>query len=295
MAQCSPVEVDVYGETVWHLVTDGVPSEPVSFGRVELMLGGSAAVVARMLARLGHRPTLHSVMGSDALGHSAADLLLSEDVALGLPNQPGRTARIIAFLAAPGESYRLIADAGDVVGLNPGMVTLPAPGRIVYVTGFPNMYPLIEKLAATGCRAVIDTGFIPLLSDAGKFREHLRVLGGAMGAAIISAGGMSESEWHAHAGLCLELGADAAIVTLGARGVAVATPDGVCRLAARQVTAVDPLCAGDVFVAGYIAGRADGLGHAESAQFGQRVAEAKVGIFGGLPAGRALRTGGGRQ
>jgi sugar/nucleoside kinase (ribokinase family) len=291
MAKRSPAEIDVYGETVWHLVTDGVPSESVNFGRVELMLGGPAAVVARMLARLGHRPRLHSVIGSDALGQSAADLFKAEDVSLGLPNQPGRTSRVIAFLAAQGQSYRLIADAEGVACLDPALVSMPTPGRLAYATGFPTMYSLFDKLAAAGCRVVVDTGFIPLLSDAGKFRRHLRRLGGAMGVAVLSAAGMSERQWRAHAGLCLELGADAAIMTLGAAGAAVATVDGICRLPARQVVAVDPLCAGDVFVAGYLAGRAEGLSHAGSVQYGQRVAEAKVGIFAGLPAGLALTEG----
>jgi sugar/nucleoside kinase (ribokinase family) len=286
MATGCSAEIDVYGDTVWHVVTDGRPAGPVSVGRVEMMLGGPAAVVARMLKRLGHQPTLHTVIGSDDLGESAAKLFAAENVTLALARQSARTARVIVLLNAEGGTYQLIADTGQTDSFSPQDILLPGKGRLAYVTGFPSMYPVVDRLAAAGRRVVVDTGFIPFLSDSERFRQHLRRLGGVMDVAVLSAGGMTADRWQADAALCLDLGATAAVVTLGAHGVAVLTADGLGEFPARQVTAVDPLCAGDVFVAGYIAGRADGLDHVEAAQLGQRVAESKVAIFAGLPAGR---------
>jgi sugar/nucleoside kinase (ribokinase family) len=275
--------IDVYGETVWHIVTDGRPDELFSFGKIESVLAGPAATVARQLRRLGTPATLHTALGSDHLGDLARTTLESEGVRIRELARGGRSARVLALQDPITQECRLIADVTDATGPSAAGVEPAGLEPITYLTGFPSLYPLAEALSADGRRLVVDTGFKPLLESPEGFTAHLRQLGPALGVCVISGATMSEARQQRHADFALELGAEAVLVTRGCAGVVVVTEEGRTSLPARRVRVVDTLCAGDAFVAGYLAGRHAGLAHVAAARVGQRVSEAKVQIFGGLP------------
>ncbi|MPZ12713.1 MAG: hypothetical protein GEU89_21315 [Kiloniellaceae bacterium] len=88
------------------------------------------------------------------------------------------------------------------------------------------------------------------------------------------------------AGALLASGIGEVVVTRGAAGAETVTADGRTTCAAAQVTAIDPVGAGDAFVTGYLSARLDGLGVPARLERGTAVAGFVVSTHGdweGLP------------
>jgi 2-dehydro-3-deoxygluconokinase len=272
----------IYGEAALHVLTSVRPAATVNLGMVEVAVGGPAAVVSLQLARLGHGSRFVGMLGDDWSGRFIEDTLESAGVDCTGAVRAGRTPRIVAAVAH-GE-VELAADVhGGVTALQVGdQLPLPAPGP-AYITGFPNLVPVIRHLAERGHRLVIDVGFIPLLSHPDKLLAHVRSVAHAIDVAVISGAALEPRYREAIAKTCLAAGATAALTTLAGDGVVVTTVDGACQLPAYAVDPVDPLCAGDAFVAGFLAGRLEGLDVAAAAGFGQAVAAVKLTQFARLP------------
>lgn len=81
----------------------------------------------------------------------------------------------------------------------------------------------------------------------------------------------------------LALGAGKVIITLGAQGALLVTPDGHQHYPAPVVKALDTTAAGDTFIGGFAAGLVQGLEEGEAIRFGQRAAALSVTRAGAQP------------
>lgn len=87
----------------------------------------------------------------------------------------------------------------------------------------------------------------------------------------------------------VELGAEMAVVTAGAAGLALAGEGGSRWLRAPHVAPRNPVGAGDSFVGGFVAAVEEGMGHADAVLFGAATAAASVeqALAGGIDPQRA--------
>ena len=81
----------------------------------------------------------------------------------------------------------------------------------------------------------------------------------------------------------LDSGVGTVILTLGARGALLATPEGMLTLRAHEVSVVDTTAAGDAFVAGFSVALAEGRNLAESVRWANACGALAVTILGAQP------------
>ena len=290
----SPVDVDVVvvGDANPDVVLRGdvVPR----FGQVEqlldaadLVLGGSAAIVASGLARLGVRTALVSVVGNDPLGEFVRSTLVGRGVDVRwLRTHPTLSTGLSVILSAP-DDRAILTFPGTVAALSADDVDLDLvrSARHVHaaspflqtqlVAGLPR---LLAAARAAGASTSLDTNWDPaelwngiddVLAHTDLLLPNAAELVALSAATVASrpaesdaadeAADAVEQAGHrfAAAGLTVALKA-------GADGGVVWTPDGLrCAVSGPPVTVVDTTGAGDCFDAGYIAGIVDGLDPAQ--------------------------------
>ncbi|MGW0358944.1 carbohydrate kinase family protein [Nocardia nova] len=271
----------VYGEALLHVISNVAPSPAVAIGGVEITIGGPAAVVATQLALLGHAPRFVGTTGADTAGLLVESLLTHAGVDCAELLHVGATSRVVAVVGSADPA--LAAGPGSSWAESPLCTNPPVPEKgPVYVTGFPSFVPTIQALAAIGRRCVVDLGFVPLLNDPSALIRQIRKLENSMEIAIFSGTRLTEPVRRAVARTCLEGGARAVVVTLGADGAVLHTENEEFIRPAFAVEARDTLCAGDAFVAGLLCGLLEEQSMLTAVDFGQAVAAAKVAEFGGL-------------
>lgn len=272
-----------YGEAAVHVMTTVGPAGALVLGGVEVVVGGPAAVVSLQAALLGHPSRLVGVVGDDGPGTLVRAELTRHGVDVTDLVTTGRSARIIAVIDR-GDAA-LIADPGSGWAGYPARDEPPdPPPGLAYITGFPDMAPAIRSLGRRGHRLVVDVGFVPLLADPPALLRHVASIAEGIAVCVVSAAGLTDRDRRAVAEVCLAGGASVVLATLGGEGVLVTTADDSTHLPGHRVPVVDPLCAGDSFVGGYLCGVREGLDPVAAARFGQAVAATKVGLFGRLPA-----------
>jgi 2-dehydro-3-deoxygluconokinase len=270
----------ICGTSALHVLSSARPSAELSQGKVRLSPGGPAAVVALQLALLGHRPLFVGNIGADQAGAFVRAELIRAGVDCSPARVAGQTPRVLAVI---GSDVELTAEVPDEA-----VPPLVAPGiadahDLVYVTGFPDLVPAVRAVAGLGHRPVVDIGYLPLLADPPALLRHAEAIAPAIGTAVVSGATLPGTDRHRLASLLLGAGVDAVLITLGDRGIQVITANGTDYLPAFAVTAVDPLCAGDAFVAGYLCATLDGSDILTASRFGQAVAACKVARFAGFP------------
>jgi sugar/nucleoside kinase (ribokinase family) len=281
--------VTVFGTSALHVLSSVPPTDALSLGRVELSVGGPAAVVACQLALLGHKARFVGPLGTDKAGRVVRSELDRYGVDVSAVIETAHTPRVLAVVGP--DSVELAAEIGSErpapdSWLNALPTDAPTgwrPEAPCYATGFPDLVPVIAALGAAGHRLLIDVGFIPLLSEPERLIEHVRSIASAVGIGVVSGQKLTPADRERLNDLILSEGGTAVLTTLGKDGVIVTTGDDATHIPAFGADCVDPLCAGDTFVAGVLSGLVEGLPILDAARFGQAVAAAKVSLFGELP------------
>lgn len=303
------IEVVTLGEAMVGLVATeyGPLADAGSFAP---HIAGAEANVAVGLARLGHRAAFVGRVGADGFGRSIERRLRGEGVDVGgLVVDPGaRTAVFVRErrLVGPAELvYHRVASAGS--GLGPEDVAAVAAqvrdASWLHVTG-------ITPALSASCAAAVDAA-LDLAADTGmtvsldvNMRRKLwsetdarPVLRRLAGRADVVFAGLDEialllgrnvtSAADALAGL-LDLGPSLAVAKLGAAGAVAAEHDGETASHAGFPVpiVVDPVGAGDAFVAGFIAARLEGLDLPTALAWGNvagAAVTATIGDMTGLP------------
>ena len=243
-------------------------------GRVEIRQGGSAANVARWLARLGVRSQLVCAIGRDGAGRSLVAQLHRDDVNVHAIRIAGHRTGRIGVLVAPSGERSFVADRRAATMMRPEDLKTEWFDR-VELLHLPAYSLLVEPLGSAGVRAVeltrsrgargalvsVDLASVgPLLAHG---RREARELVNRIQPDLVFA---TESEAEAllgrHAPEGLLADARVAVIKRGARGARVFARDDATPgeeplrfdIATTPVAAEDTTGAGDAFDAGFIAG-----------------------------------------
>ncbi len=256
-------------------------------GRQTTRLAGSESNVAIGLARLGHRVEWVGRVGADSFGHLILRALRSEGVRVthartdperptGLMFVTQRTADLSSV------DYRRGGSAGSALCPADLVEVMSAPPRILHLSGITSalsesaresVTTLVDAAVAAGVLVSLDVNYRSRLWSREQARTVLAPL--AVRAALViasedeldlvGAGPGSEADL---AGALLAQGVDQVAVKRGSSGASVYAAGEVHHAPALDVTAVDPIGAGDAFVAGYLSGILDGLDPAASLRRG---------------------------
>jgi sugar/nucleoside kinase (ribokinase family) len=245
-------------------------------GRVEIRQGGSAANVARWLARLGARSHLVCAVGRDGAGRSLVAQLRRDDVTVRADRVAGHRTGRIGVLVAPSGERSFVADRRAATRMEPEdlkpewfdgieLIHLPAYSLLVEPLGSAGVraVELVRARGARGARVSIDLASVgPLLAHG---RRQARDLVTRLQPDLVFA---TESEAEALLGrnpeALLDLAA-VAVIKRGPRGARVFArvdhgggpepePPLKFDIATTPVEAVDTTGAGDAFDAGFIHG-----------------------------------------
>ncbi|MGW6558525.1 sugar kinase [Streptomyces hydrogenans] len=297
------------------IAVSAIEAGPLAPGRTgRLSFAGAEATVAIAVARHGHQAAWTGVVGDDAAGRMILDGLRAEgidvsgvrtddSVPTGLTLRHRRTAdRTLA-------SYYRKDLAGSRLGPDDVDAELVARARVLHVTGITPalgegpceaVRRAVALARAAGTTVSMDVNHRSLLWSRQEAAAVLRPL--LRDIYIVFAGMdetclFTESPAPAEAARALaSLGPHECVIKLGAEGGLSLVDGEVFTQAAVPVTAVDPIGAGDAFVAGYLAARLDGAAPADRLRAGAVCGAFSVSVPGdweGLPhrAEHSLLTG----
>ena len=254
-------------------------------GRVEIRQGGSAANVARWLARLGARSQLVCAVGRDGAGRSLVAQLQHDGVKVRAVRVAGHRTGRIGVLVAPSGERSFVADRRAATRMQPDdlktewfdgveLIHLPAYSLLVEPLGSAGVraVELTRSRGARDARVSVDLASVgPLLAHG---RREARELVASLRPDIVFA---TESEAEALLGRQAPEGllehARVAVIKRGPRGARVFARDETAApgepplrfdIATTPVAAEDTTGAGDAFDAGFIPGWLGALrtGHA---------------------------------
>ena len=243
-------------------------------GRVEIRQGGSAANVARWLARLGVRSQLVCAVGRDGAGRSLVAQLQRDHVKVHAIRIAGHRTGRIGVLVAPSGERSFVADRRAATRMSPedlksewfdgvDLLHLPAYSLLVEPLGSAGVraVELTRARGARGALVSVDLASVgPLLTHG---RREARELVTRLKPDLVFA---TESEAEAllgrHAPEGLLADARVAVIKRGPRGARVFARDDATPgeehlrfdIATTPIAAADTTGAGDAFDAGFIAG-----------------------------------------
>lgn len=299
-------ELVTLGETMAALAPDRIG--PLRHARrLDLSLAGSESTVAIGVRRLGHRAAWIGRLGDDELGGLVRATLLAEGVEVHATTDPSAPTGLMLKERRTADIRRVHYYRTGSAGSRLGPADLPfgliESARILHVGAIT---PALSPSAAQTVREAIqragfvsfDANFRSRLWSAERYRQCVVALMpfvDLMFASLDEAQillGSRESDPHALAEALRETAVPAAVVlTMGRRGALTADAAGVHQIAAETVTEIDPVGAGDSFVAGYLSAVLDGAETRARLEKASRAAAFSVSADGdweGLPTAAEL-------
>lgn len=262
------------GEAMGAIRADGL----VRLGaRARISIAGAEANVAIGLARLGHAPRWVGVVGTDQLGALVLRTLRAEGVDVSAVRTDQAPTGVIVFeerLAGVARvDYHRRGSAGSLLAPDDLLDAWEPAPRVLHVTGLTmalgagpaeTVRAGVRAARERGVTVCLDVNHREKLWTSASARQALVPLADALDVVIASEDELGlvapgGDEVGAHADSLLESGVDQVVVKLGAQGARAYTRDGTFHVPARPVRPVDPIGAGDAFVAGYLSGLLDGL------------------------------------
>ncbi|GAB4118356.1 MAG: sugar kinase [Roseiflexaceae bacterium] len=241
--------------------------------------GGAEANMATALAYLGRRCAWHGALPESPLGRLATGGMRLAGVNLdSVIWQPdGRMGSYYVEFSAPPRPIQVVYDRADscTARMLPEQLNWPAlfDTRLIHLTGITpaisaNCHEITEQIVDRARQAkipyVLDINYRAKLWSTEAAAAVLRPL--AAGAAILLCSradaervfGIRGEPQQVAEQLCAQLGAERAVVTIGAEGVVAWDGQQALREAALPVQIIDRLGAGDALAAGVIHGFLDG-------------------------------------
>jgi sugar/nucleoside kinase (ribokinase family) len=255
------------------LTGDVVPA----FGQAEtlvdsadLVLGGSAAIVACGLARLGVATALAATVGDDLYGGFVRDALLERGVDTRWVRTDPDVATGLSVVLSVGDRA-ILTHPGTIASTGPEVVDveLVASVRHVHSASYflqpllaPHLPAVLARARAAGATTSVDTNWDPAATwgGVGHLLEHTDLLLPNT-AELLALTGCPTVD--AAALDALRNGCRIALKDGASGGVLWQDADTVVRVPAPPVTALDTTGAGDSFDAGFISAMLEGLSGAE--------------------------------
>jgi ribokinase len=265
--------IGVIGSTNMDLTTtvERMPvwGETVLARHFETSFGGKGANQAVAAAKLGAEVVMVSNLGDDTLGLSALNNFESFGVdtrhVRRIPNQSTGTATILVDEGSGDNAILIVAGAnGDLssADVDAASEALKSCDLILLQLEIrlETAYAAIRFGRQNGVRTMLNPAPARRNLDMGVVTQASFLIPNETELAILA--GMpveSEAEVSAAAQSLIKKGVETVIVTLGARGALLATPQGVRRVAPVKVQAIDTTGAGDAFIGSFARYFAAGL------------------------------------
>jgi sugar/nucleoside kinase (ribokinase family) len=251
------------------LTGDAVPE----FGQAEtlvdsadLVLGGSAAIVACGLARLGVPTALAAIVGDDLYGGFVRDALVERGVDVRwLRTDPDVPTGLSVVLSVGDRA--ILTHPGTIAATGPEVVPEEALAHVRHVHSAsyflqpllaPHLPDVLARARAAGATTSVDTNFDPARTWQGV-EPLLRQADVLMPNATELRALAGREDLDEAARVVLGLGCRVALKNGAEGGVLWESDDSVHRVPAPPVTPVDTTGAGDSFDAGFISGLVEGL------------------------------------
>jgi sugar/nucleoside kinase (ribokinase family) len=277
-------------------------------GRVEIRQGGSAANVARWLARLGVRSQLVCAIGRDGAGRSLVAQLKRDGVNVRAIRIAGHRTGRVGVLVAPSGERSFVADRRAATRMeakdlkaewfeNLDLIHLPAYSLLVEPLGTAGVraVELARARSPRGVRVSVDLASVGPLLAHGR-REARELVARLRPDVVFATEPEAEALLGRHAPEGLLADARVAVIKRGSRGARVFARDerdatGEAAplrfdIATSAIQVEDTTGAGDAFDAGFIAGWLGALG----AGHGGTDALHRATIAGHRAAARQLRS-----
>ncbi|MBN1911673.1 MAG: ribokinase [Pirellulales bacterium] len=270
-----------------------VPGETVTGGRFVIAPGGKGANQAVAAARLGATVTFVAKVGQDVFGDQAVEGYRAEgihtDLILRDPQEATGVALILVdskgenvISVASGANHALLPDDIQKVA---DTIRSAAVLMLQLETPAPTVKAAARLAADAGVAVILDPAPAPdgpldadLLSCISYLTPNETEAQRLTGLPVVD-----EATACAAAEKLLAVGARSVILTLGAKGALVATPDGAELIPGHAVEARDSTAAGDAFNGGLAAALAQGLPLADAVRQANLVGALSVTRLGAQP------------
>ncbi|SDL26413.1 sugar kinase [Streptomyces indicus] len=275
--QASAPDVLTFGETMLALRGSG----PLKLGgAMQVSVAGAESNVAIGLGRLGHRVRWAGAVGEDEAGELVLRTLRAEgvDVSGASRDAEAPTGLILFEPRLPEVTrvhyYRSGSAGSRLKACAVEAAFTAAPPKALHLTGITPALGSAPRCAARRALSLarehstlvcLDVNFRSRLWSSEEAASVLREWMPYVDVLIASDDELplclpadAPRDLGEQAKLLLDLGIGEVVVKYGADGAAVHTAEGELRSPARTVQAVDPVGAGDAFVAGYLSALLDG-------------------------------------
>ncbi|MEU3763659.1 ribokinase [Amycolatopsis keratiniphila] len=251
--------------------------ETVLGGDTILSPGGKGANTAVAAARLGADVALLGAVGDDPYGELLKRSLAESGVDTGSLRTSERPTGIAYITVTPDGENSILVSPGANSALRPQDVDLDGAEVVVLSLEIPleTVEHAVAKAVETGVKTLLNLS--PAAELSAKTLQGLDVLLVNEHEAAFLIGGEADFP------KLLDLGPKAAVVTLGAKGAAVVTADGVTEVPSPKVEAVDTTGAGDAFAGALATSLAKGEELADAARKAVKVAAITVTRQGAQP------------
>ena len=253
--------------------------------------GGKGANQAVAAARAGAAVAMVGCVGHDQHGREAVEGLRREDVDVSQSHRLWEAPSGVALIVVDAGGQNCIAVApGANACVTPAMVRraepLLAAAEVVLVQLEVPLDAVMETAtiaSSHGARVILDPAPAQPLPDA--LWRHLALITPNVteAAALTGREIRDQGDARAVAGAFLERGVESAIVTLGADGVLVVTPQAQIVIGGLVVEAVDTTAAGDTFAGALAARLAEGADLVDASRFANAAAAVAVTRRGAQP------------
>ncbi|GAB3704054.1 ribokinase [Amycolatopsis oliviviridis] len=251
--------------------------ETVLGGDTILSPGGKGANTAVAAARLGADVALLGAVGDDPYGDLLKRSLAESGVNTDSVRTSDRPTGIAYITVTPDGENSILVSPGANSALRPEDVDLDGAEIVVLSLEIPleTVERAVAKAVEKGVKTLLNLS--PAAELSAKTLQGLDVLLVNEHEAAFLLGGEADFP------KLLDLGPKAAVVTLGAKGAAVVTADGVTKVPSPKVEAVDTTGAGDAFAGALATALAKGEELADAARKAVKVAAITVTRQGAQP------------
>ncbi|MDT7724694.1 MAG: ribokinase [Actinomycetota bacterium] len=254
--------------------------ETVLGGDTEISPGGKGANTAVAAGRLGASVALLGAVGDDPYGATLLGSLRESGVDTALVRTTERPTGIAYITVTPDGENSILVSPGANTALEPADVDGALDGVKVMVASMEIPLRTVEYAVAAAARAGVR-----VLLNLSPVAEVSAATLGALDVLLVNeheAAWLLGAEGYDPAKL-LDLGPASAVVTIGARGAIVVTPDGLTEVGSPQVEVVDTTGAGDAFAGALAVSLAEGASLADAARKAVQVAAFSVTRRGAQP------------